>query len=96
MSEYDTAIVFTGHMIDLPERETPRFLPAMEPLAAEAIRARLADLRASAAHLLGKRRRARRWRCRSGGRRRRRGNPDRHESAARPAVSAFARWPGAR
>jgi hypothetical protein len=53
VTAFDTAIVFTGHMVDLPERETPRFPPAMEPLAAEAIRARLADLRAGDTRLIG-------------------------------------------
>ena len=53
MPDFDTAIVFTGHMVDLPERATPRFPPAMEPLAAEAIRARLADFRGGGAHLIG-------------------------------------------
>jgi len=53
MPEFDTAIVFTGHMVDLPERETPRFPPAMEPLAAEAIREQLAQARAQHGELIG-------------------------------------------
>jgi len=53
MPEFDTAIVFTGHMVDLPARATPRFPPAMEPLAAEAIRAQLEQARAQHAKLIG-------------------------------------------
>ncbi len=53
MPEFDTAIVFTGHMVDLPERETPRFPPAMEPLAAEAIRDRLEQAQAQHGTLIG-------------------------------------------
>ncbi len=34
--------VFTGHMIDAPGRPAPRFPPALEPAAREALRARLA------------------------------------------------------
>lgn len=33
----DTVLVFTGHMVDLPDRKTPRFPPALEPFAAKAI-----------------------------------------------------------
>jgi len=53
MPDFDTAIVFTGHMVDLPERSTPRFPPEMEPLAAEAIREQLAQARAQQGALIG-------------------------------------------
>jgi len=33
----ELALLFTGHMVDLPERQSPRFPPALEPLAAAAI-----------------------------------------------------------
>lgn len=32
------ALLFTGHMVDLPDRRSPRFPPALEPFAATAIR----------------------------------------------------------
>ena len=38
------AIVFTGHMIDAPDRPEPRFPAAMEPAAREAIRREVASL----------------------------------------------------
>jgi hypothetical protein len=40
-----TAILFTGHMIDLPDRAKARFPSRMEPLAAEAIHADIARIR---------------------------------------------------
>jgi hypothetical protein len=40
-----TAIVFTGHMVDLPGRAKARFPSRMEPLAAEAIRAEISRIR---------------------------------------------------
>jgi len=33
------ALVFTGHMVDLPDREQPRFPPALVPAASDAIAA---------------------------------------------------------
>jgi hypothetical protein len=42
---YDTAILFTGHMVDLPGRPKARFLSRTEPLAAEAIRAEISRIR---------------------------------------------------
>ena len=42
MKPYKLALIFTGHMIDLPDRELPRFPPAMERLATTAIRQRIA------------------------------------------------------
>jgi hypothetical protein len=38
------ALLFSGHMIDAPGRETPRFPPDKEPVAARAIASALADL----------------------------------------------------
>lgn len=50
----NTALLFTGHMIDLPGRADARFPPRVEPLAAEAIRARIAHFReASGGSLIG-------------------------------------------
>jgi hypothetical protein len=40
--------LFSGHMIDAPGRSTPRFPPAKEPAAAEAIAAKLDELGAEA------------------------------------------------
>ena len=37
-------VLFSGHMIDAPGREKPRFPPDREPIAAAAIAAALADL----------------------------------------------------
>src|ERR1700710_557400 len=37
-------VLFSGHMIDAPDRETPRFPPDKEPLAAQAIAEALANL----------------------------------------------------
>ena len=37
-------VLFSGHMIDAPGREKPRFPPDREPIAAEAIAGALADL----------------------------------------------------
>src|ERR1700727_503683 len=37
-------VLFSGHMIDAPGREKPRFPPAKEPIAAQAIAGALADL----------------------------------------------------
>jgi hypothetical protein len=39
------ALLFTGHMIDVPDRASPRFPPALEPLAGAAIRERISALR---------------------------------------------------
>ncbi len=39
-------VLFSGHMIDGPRRERPRFPPDKEPIAANAIAAALADLSA--------------------------------------------------
>lgn len=41
------AVIFTGHMIDLPGRPEPRFPPALEEGAAAAIRGALVETRAS-------------------------------------------------
>jgi hypothetical protein len=51
----DRAIVFTGHMVDLPDRPTVkrRFPPAMESLAREAIDLRLREIAARGENLLG-------------------------------------------
>lgn len=38
------AVIFTGHMIDLPDRAEPRFPPALEEAAAAAIRRHLRDI----------------------------------------------------
>jgi hypothetical protein len=38
------AVLFSGHMIDAPGREKPRFPPDKEPVAARAIASALADL----------------------------------------------------
>jgi hypothetical protein len=40
------ALLFSGHMVDAPGREQPRFPPALEPAVARAIGDRLADLAA--------------------------------------------------
>jgi hypothetical protein len=40
-----TALLFTGHMVDLPGRAKARFPSRMEPLAAEAIRAEITRIR---------------------------------------------------
>ncbi len=37
-------VLFSGHMIDAPGREKPRFPPANEPIAAQAIAGAVADL----------------------------------------------------
>jgi hypothetical protein len=42
-----TALLFTGHMIDLPDREAPRFPPSMEHAARTAIAAEIAKSAAS-------------------------------------------------
>lgn len=42
------ALIFTGHMVDLPDRPSPRFPPAMEELAASAIRRRVMAARSKA------------------------------------------------
>ncbi len=42
-------LLFSGHMMDAPDRPTPRFPPAMEPAAAAAIEAVLAQLDAGPA-----------------------------------------------
>jgi hypothetical protein len=34
----DLALIFTGHMVDAPDRESPRFPPALEPSVTAAIR----------------------------------------------------------
>lgn len=38
------AVIFTGHMIDLPDRPEPRFPPDLEQAAATAIRNHLSDI----------------------------------------------------
>jgi tetratricopeptide (TPR) repeat protein len=43
-------VVFTGHMIDRPDRPTPRFPPALEPLVRESLRAHLARIAPIALH----------------------------------------------
>src|SRR5208337_4165779 len=43
--------LFSGHMIDAPGREKPRFPPDKEPIAARAIEEALADLGVGAADL---------------------------------------------
>ena len=43
--------LFSGHMIDKPERSPPRFPPAMEPLVKDAIAAKLDELSAAAGDL---------------------------------------------
>jgi hypothetical protein len=43
--------LFSGHMIDAPGRERPRFPPDKEPIAARAIAQALADLRVGPADL---------------------------------------------
>lgn len=43
--------LFSGHMIDAPDRRTPRFPPEMEPIAASAIAATLAEIGAVAGDL---------------------------------------------
>lgn len=40
------AVVFTGHMIDQPQRNNPRFPPHLEPQVYQAIRDRLCNLKA--------------------------------------------------
>lgn len=40
------AIIFTGHMIDLPDRQSPRFPPELEPLAGIEIKQKLRELKA--------------------------------------------------
>jgi hypothetical protein len=40
----DHVLVFAGHMVDLPEREAPRFPPELEPIAGEAVRGAVAGL----------------------------------------------------
>ncbi len=39
MKPYALALIFTGHMVDLPDRASPRFPPALEPHARVAIAA---------------------------------------------------------
>ncbi|MFM9080076.1 MAG: TRAFs-binding domain-containing protein [Opitutaceae bacterium] len=41
---FPSVAVFSGHMIDAPGRLTPRFPPALEPVAREAIRDHLANI----------------------------------------------------
>jgi len=41
--KFPSVVVFTGHMMDRPERETPRFPPELEPAVKEAIRGRLKE-----------------------------------------------------
>lgn len=41
-SSFARVILFTGHRIDSPTRQTPRFPPSMEPFARQAIRAAVA------------------------------------------------------
>jgi hypothetical protein len=44
-------VLFSGHMIDAPDREAPRFPPSREPIAASAIAATLAKIGAAAGDL---------------------------------------------
>src|SRR6202011_6183393 len=39
-----TVVVFVGHMIDRPDRKSPRFPRSLEPLVASAIRERLRQI----------------------------------------------------
>ncbi|MEZ5925544.1 MAG: hypothetical protein R3D57_14275 [Hyphomicrobiaceae bacterium] len=41
---YRLAVIFTGHMIDLPDRPVPRFPPKLESVAADVIRLRVGAL----------------------------------------------------
>jgi hypothetical protein len=51
---YRLALVFTGHMIDLPDRPVPRFPPKIESVAADLIRLRVGALsEASGGSLVG-------------------------------------------
>jgi len=43
---FPSVVVFTGHMVDRPQRRTPRFPPQLEPAVKEAIRERLKKLNA--------------------------------------------------
>jgi hypothetical protein len=55
MKPFKLALIFTGHMVDLPDRRTPRFPPELEARAGRAIRQRLrrAILRTSGGALAG-------------------------------------------
>ena len=44
-------MLFSGHMIDAPDRASPRFPPELEPEVAAAIRAKLAELEVGATDL---------------------------------------------
>jgi hypothetical protein len=48
---YRRVFLFSGHMLDAPQRSTPRFPASQEPVAAEAIGARLDQLGCGAADL---------------------------------------------
>lgn len=51
---YSLALIFTGHMVDLPDRPTPRFPPKLESVAADVIRLRVGALsEAHAGSLVG-------------------------------------------
>lgn len=51
---YRMALIFTGHMIDLPGRTVPRFPPKLESVAADVIRLRVGALsETSAGSLVG-------------------------------------------
>jgi hypothetical protein len=41
---YELALIFTGHMVDLPDRPVPRFPPKLESVAADVIRLRVGAL----------------------------------------------------
>ena len=43
---FPTVVVFTGHMVDRPDRANPRFPPQLEPALKDAIRQRLRQLNA--------------------------------------------------
>lgn len=51
---YRLALIFTGHMIDLPDRPVPRFPPKLESVVADVIRLRVGALsEASGGSLVG-------------------------------------------
>lgn len=46
-AEVDHAVVFAGHMVDLPDRDEPRFPPELEPRVRDAVEAALRELAGS-------------------------------------------------
>jgi len=48
--EIPPVLVFTGHMIDAPDRDVPRFTPAMEDSVRDAVRERISAMRPVAAY----------------------------------------------